>query len=211
METRYFKSDDYAFRALQEEDGRKFIEGYASVFNVRSKLILDKDQLFYEEIVPGAFTEVLNREGLDVIFTFNHSKDVVLARTISGTLSLSQDERGLFFRAQIDPNVSAANDLWFQINRRDISENSFRFRVTRDDYSWLPPDENGIPTRMIKNVRDLIDVSAVTYASYPETEVEARELQEIIDSKEKEEISDPNIEVEKIRTKIRIIQIENKI
>jgi len=209
FERRYFNSSEYGFRAL-ENDGKHFIEGYASVFGVRSKLILERGELFYEEINPGAFTEVLNREGLDVIFTFNHNKDTVLARTVSGTLTLSQDDKGLFFRAEIDFNDTDAKNLWLRIKRGDIFENSFAFRVAENDYRWETIDGE-IPLRIIDRVQDLRDVSAVTYAAYPETSVGARELADIYKEKEEKTQKDIDLEREKIMMKIKIIQIENNL
>ncbi len=213
FERRYFNSDEYSFRAI-EKDGKKFIEGYASVFGVRSKLILENGELFYEEINAGAFTEVLERDGLDVIFTFNHSKDAVVARTLSKTLELSQDDTGLFFRAEIQPEISDSINLWHRIKRGDIFETSFVFRVGENDYRWLP-GEDGIPIRVIDRIQDLRDVSAVTYAAYPETTVSARDIEEAQgtdeDEDEDESDTDKNLEREKVMMKIKIIQIENKL
>lgn len=215
FERRYINSAEYGFRAL-ENDGKHFIEGYASVFGVRSKLILENRDLFYEEINPGAFQRVLERDGLDVIFTFNHSKDVVLARTVSGTLALSQDDKGLFFRAEIDMNDSDAKNLWLRVKRGDIFENSFAFRVAEEDYRWSRIDGDNIPLRTIDNISDLRDVSAVTYAAYPETSVGARELAEIDKEKEEEEDEsqkDKDKEKERdlqiLKTRIKIIQLKN--
>jgi len=210
FERRYFNSSEYAFRA-SEEEGKNFIEGYASRFNVRSKLILERGDLFYEEIKPGAFADVLDRDGLDVIFTFNHSKDLVLARTVSGTLSLSQDDKGLFFRAEIDMNDSDAKNLWYRIKRGDIFENSFAFRVDETDYRWDSLEGEDIPLRTISKIADLRDVSAVTFAAYPETSVDARELAEI--NKEEKDEALNNIEKERaqvaLKTRIKIIQLKN--
>lgn len=209
FERRYFNSSEYAFRAL-EEDGKKFVEGYASVFGVRSKLILERGELFYEEINPGSFREILQREDLDVIFTFNHSKDIVLARSVSGTLQLSEDETGLFFRAEIDVDDTDAKNLWLRVKRGDIFENSFAFRVAEDDYSWSNTEDD-IPLRTIDRISALRDVSAVVYGAYPQTSVSARELKEITGSEEEEDKTQKDKEREKTLTKIKIIQIENNL
>jgi len=212
FERRYFNSNEYSFRAV-EKDGNKYIEGYASVFGVRSKLILENGELFYEEINPGAFTEVLQRDGLDVIFNFNHNKDAVIARTTSGTLKLSEDEIGLAFRAEIQPEISDSKDLWYRIKRGDISENSFAFRVSENDYRW-EPGEDEIPVRIIDRITDLRDVSSVTYAAYPETELTARDLKEAQGIEEEEEIDitqKDSLEREQLKYKIKIIQLKNNI
>jgi len=216
FERRYFNSTDMSFRAIQDDTtGKKYIEGMASVFNVRSKLILENGELFYEEINSGAFTEVLQREGLDVIFTFNHSKDSVIARTVSGTLKLSENDDGLSFRAEIESEISDSSDLWYRVQRGDIFSNSFAFRVMEGDYRWLPGGDDGIPIRVIDRIADLRDVSSVTYAAYPETSVTARELADVVKPEEVEEEESqedkPNPEREKLMMKIKIIQIENKL
>ena len=181
------------------------------MFGVRSKLILERGELFYEEINRGAFSEVLQRDGLDVIFTFNHDRDTVLARTVSGTLNLSEDDTGLFFRAEVDTEDTDAKNLWLRVKRGDIFENSFAFRVSEDDYRWSELDGEELPLRTIDNVSDLRDVSAVTYAAYPETSVDARELAEINKEDEDEPQEDKSKELDKLRMKIKIIQIENKL
>ena len=215
FERRYFNSSDYSVRAVEDETGKRFLEGYASVFNVRSRLILENREIFYEEIKPGAYENVLQKSGLDVIFTFNHSRDRVLARTTSGTLKLAQDDKGLYFRAEIDPEVSDAKDLWHRVKRGDISENSFAFRVSEEDYEWSGRSEDGLPIRVIHNISDLRDVSSVTNAAYPETSVSARELSEI-KGEEKEEIETDQdkerkeLESLKLKTRIKIIQLKNK-
>jgi len=209
-EVRYINSEQGSLRAAEEEN-KRFIEGYASVFNVRSKLILERGEVFYEEIKPGAFREVLERDGLDVIFTFNHSKNMVLARTISNTLQLKEDERGLFYRAEIDINDSEAKNLWLRIKRGDLQENSFAFRVDETDYRWESVDGDNIPLRKISKISDLRDVSAVTFAAYPETSVDARELAEI--NKDEEDEALKNIERKKeevlFKTRIKIIELKN--
>jgi len=213
-EIRYFNSDENSFRAI-ENDGRKFLEGYASVYNVRSKLIFENGELFYEEIVPGAFRDVLQKEGLDVIFTFNHDRNKVLARTKSGTLKVSEDDKGLFFRADVDTEISDSKDLWLRVKRGDIFENSFAFAVSEKDYTWERGGEDGVPVRKISRITDLRDVSSVSFAAYPQTSVSARELEEI--KKDPADINPQDIlperdnkDFEKLKLRIKIIELKNK-
>jgi HK97 family phage prohead protease len=163
-----------SFRAV-EEDGKKFLEGYGSVFNQRSKLIYEHGKFFFEIIDPKAFDEVLRDESLDVYLTLNHSRDKVIARTISGTLTLTTDEKGLLFRAEM-PNVSYANDTYELVSRGDLFENSFAFVVNRNDEEWTK-DKDGNNIRFIKKVSKLIDVSVVTNGAYANTTVSARQIQ----------------------------------
>ena len=177
-------TNDIRYRAV-EEDGKRFIEGYAAVFSSRSKLIMEMGELFYEEVERGAFADILVDPELDVILNFNHSRDLVMARTTNGTLTLSEDDAGLFFRAEI-PDVTYANDTYELVKNGTFFENSFGFLVDSDGFRWATTDED-VPLRIISKVRKLIDVSIVTYGAYPETSVEARDLPNFKDEVEEEE------------------------
>ena len=177
-------TNDIRYRAV-EEDGKRFIEGYAAVFSSRSKLIMEMGELFYEEVERGAFADILVDPELDVILNFNHSRDLVMARTTNGTLTLSEDDAGLFFRAEI-PDVTYANDTYELVKNGTFFENSFAFLVDSDGFRWATTDED-VPLRIISKVRKLIDVSIVTYGAYPETSVEARDLPNFKDEVEEED------------------------
>jgi hypothetical protein len=168
-------TEEIYFRAI-EENGKKYLIGYASVFNVRSKLLFENNRSFYEVIDPKAFDEVLNDPKIDTLLTFNHSRDKVIARTLSGTLELSTDERGLLFRAEL-PDVSYANDVYELVLRGDLFENSFGFFVKNEDINWTK-DEKGNNIRLIKKVSRLLDVSVVTEGAYATTDVFARNKNE---------------------------------
>lgn len=169
------ETDDVQFRAIEEE-GKRYLTGYAAIFNSRSKLILEHGEIFYEELRQGAFSSVLQNENLDVYLTLNHSRDKVIARTVkSKTLQLFEDEQGLRFKAEIPMDVSYAADLYALVNREILFNMSFAFAVDSDGFRWEKTEE-GIPLRVINNVRRLIDVSVVTLPAYAETTVEARDL-----------------------------------
>lgn len=169
---RQIETEGVSIRAYQNNDKRYF-EGYASIFTSRSKPIYENGKLFYEVIDPNAFNEVLNDPKLDVYLTFNHDRGRVMARTISGTLKLSVDQRGLKFIAEV-PNVTYANDVYELVKRNDIFECSFAFYVKRGDDSWSV-DEEGNNVRHVHKISRLIDVSLVTAGAYATTDVVARE------------------------------------
>jgi len=178
-------SGDTQFRAI-EEDGKKFIEGYAAIFDSRSKLLMENREMFYEDIKPGAFRNVLDTKDLDVYLTFNHSRDLVMARTVNGTLSLNEDDKGLFFRAEI-PNVSYANDTYELVKNGTYFENSFAFTVDKEDVDWNTDED--IPLRSVRNIKRLYDVSVVTNGAYAETSVTARDLPEYEEEEVPEEVN----------------------
>ena len=167
----FFPTEETSFRAIEEE-GKRYLEGYASVFQQKSKLIFEHGKFFYEVIDPRAFNEVLNDPKLDVYLTFNHSRDKVIARTTSGTLQLSTDQKGLKFRAEL-PNVSYALDAYELVKRGDLFENSFAFVVKSGDEEWTK-DSEGNNIRVVKKVSRLIDVSVVTSGAYENTTISAR-------------------------------------
>jgi len=218
FEKRYNQDDE--FRAL-EEDGKRYLSGYAAKFNVRSKLLFENGKLFNEVLQRGAFDDVLKSEDLDVILTFNHSKDKVMARTTSGTLELNTDDVGLRFKAELPNNVSYANDTYELVERGDLNANSFAFAITKEGQLWTRDDE-GNSLRTITQIKRLSDVSVVTSPAYPETEVAARALEEAeveveeetpeIEVKSEEEVDDTTQEIldelDKLKMKIKINKLK---
>lgn len=140
------------------------ITGYAALFDSRSEDLGG----FVEEIDRGAFAEALKREDLDVRFLINHDSNLVLARTRSGTLELTEDQRGLRIYARVAP-YSYAEDLRIAIERGDVDQMSFAFTTEEDSWSKT---EDGANLRRVQRVKDLFDVSVVTYPAYPETKTE---------------------------------------
>ena len=140
------------------------VTGYAALFGSRSEDLGG----FVEEIDRGAFADSLKKNSLDVRFLINHDSNLVLARSKNGTLELSEDERGLRIYARVAP-YSYAEDLKIAIERGDIDQMSFAFTVEED--SWAAA-EDGTPLRRVHRVKDLFDVSVVTYPAYQETKTE---------------------------------------
>ena len=146
----------------QEDDGVMRLSGYAAVFNDPSVPLP-----FSERIAPGAFRKTLS-ETPDVRLLINH-EGLPLARTKNNTLALSEDEVGLRFDAEL-PDTSEARDLYTLIQRGDVDQMSFAFRVIRQ--KWSPDRSERTLTEV--SLADG-DVSVVTYPAYPTTTVEARE------------------------------------
>jgi Escherichia/Staphylococcus phage prohead protease len=159
MERRAFEIAE--LRIEQEEGKPTKIGGYAAVFNSES---VDLGG-FVERIAPGAFA---GAAGADVRALLNHNPDVVLGRTKSGTLRLTEDSRGLAFDLDL-PDTQAGRDLAVSIYRRDISGMSFAFRTIKDAWAKLA----GVWHRTLLEV-NLLDVSPVTFPAYPAAEVGLR-------------------------------------
>jgi len=168
MEVRAFASE---VRASPVEDGSGALrfEGYAALFNSWSQDLGG----FREQIAPGAFAKSLPAD--DIRALLNHDPNYVLGRNRSGTLVLTEDDRGLHFEVTA-PNTQWARDLYESVKRGDIDQCSFGFRVVRDD--WRSAD--GIDERTLLEVR-LFDVSIVTYPAYPATSANVRSYADVLE------------------------------
>ena len=148
--------------ARQADDGTMRLSGYAAVFNDSSVPLP-----FKESIAPGAFRKTLS-ETPDVRLLVNH-EGLPLARTKNGTLTLTEDERGLYFSADL-ADTQEARDIHTLIARGDVDQMSFAFRVIRQ--KWSEDRSRRVLTEVSLSDGD---VSVVTYPAYPTTSVEARE------------------------------------
>jgi uncharacterized protein len=160
-------------RTVDGDNGLRKIVGYAAVFDSLSEDLGG----FRERIAPGSFSSAI-KDG-DVRALWNHNADRVLGRTKSGTLKLSEDEHGLKIECD-PPDAQWARDLMASIDRGDVDQMSFGFRVRRyPDGSrgsdWIV--ENNEDVRVLRDV-ELFDVSPVTFPAYPDTEVGLRSLEE---------------------------------
>lgn len=152
----------------KNEDGSITVEGYAAVYDSESEDLGG----FVEELKQGAFRKVL-RTKPDVRFLVNHD-GVPFGRTTAGTLRLKDTPRGLNFACDF-PDTQAARDLAVSIERGDISQCSFMFCVEPEGREWFFPDDQDEPARrVIYEVSELYDVSAVTFPAYPATEIGVR-------------------------------------
>lgn len=123
---------------------------------------------FRETMHPGVATDLLARDGgVDCVLLVNHEmRSIPLARTTSGTLTLSDSDTALNFRANLDARSQQANDLAIAIERGDITQMSVGMQVGND--KWDASEDN----RDVYSLRDLIDVSAVTHPASPTTSIE---------------------------------------
>ena len=147
--------------ARQAEDGVMRLSGYAAVFNDASVPLP-----FKERIAPGAFRKTLS-EAPDVRLLINH-EGLPLARTKNGTLKLTEDDRGLRFDAEL-ADTQEARDIYTLVQRGDVDQMSFAFRVIRQNWSKDKTERTLTEVSLSDG-----DVSVVTYPAYPTTSVEAR-------------------------------------
>jgi len=162
------RSYNFEVRA-EETDAGNIITGRPIVYGVRTDL-----GWFDEIIEPGALN---NTDLTDVRFLVNHDiSKIPLARSRrnngNSTMQLTTDNAGLGMRVTLDTeNNSEARSLYSAVQRRDISGMSFMFGIRDEEWEDLDTDH---PTRHIKDISTVVEVSAVTFPAYESTEINAR-------------------------------------
>lgn len=177
------------FRVATAEDGTRTLTGLIP-YNSQSV-----DMGFIEMIAPGAFAGAL-REDSDCLCLRDHDPAYLLGRVKSKTLTLTDSPEGLRFNCKL-PNTTQANDLVESINRGDLDSNSFGFTCLEDKWT---SDGQGNVLRTLLEV-ELFEVSAVSFAAYPASQVAVRscpaEFRSLIKTKtekrsEENDDADPN-------------------
>lgn len=147
------------------------LEGYASVFDAPYEMYGGPDKGGWMEVVDRAAFDATLKEKPDLHLLINH-EGMPLARTKSGTLQLSTDKTGLLVKApdldRRDPDVQR---LEVKMERRDMDEMSFAFRVKRQEWS----DEDTV-RRLLEVSLHKGDVSVVNFGANPATSVSLRSL-----------------------------------
>lgn len=160
----------YNFEVRAEEsDGGYIITGRPIVYDSRTNL--------------GDFDEIIHSGALDktdlkdVRFLVNHNLSMIpLARSRrnnkNSTMQLSVDKEGLSIRVKLDTeNNAEARALYSAVQRGDISGMSFMFSIDSEEWEALDSEH---PTRHIKAIGTVVEVSAVTLPAYEATEINAR-------------------------------------
>jgi uncharacterized protein len=156
LETRIVEVDKFEVR---EDASGMFLEGYAALFNSRSENLGG----FTETIKPGAFRASLKARN-DIKLLWNHDTGAVMGSTRAGTLTLTEDERGLKVSATL-PDTTYGRDARELVRRGDVTGFSFGFSMpARGGDEW---NSEGTE-RVLKSVR-LHEVSLVAFPAYPAT------------------------------------------
>jgi len=159
-------------RVKRDADQPPVISGYAAVFNRWSEDL----GYFREKIAPGAFAAALKTS--DVRALINHDPNQIVGRT-GVNLTLKEDKDGLFMELSPPPAGSARFDaLAADIESGLITQQSFGFRVAKDEWEEKKgPDGEFEAKRTILEIEELLDVSPVVFAAYPDTSVAKRSLE----------------------------------
>lgn len=163
------RSYSFEVRAEQGETGSR-ITGRPIVYNSRT----DIAGLFDEIIEEGALDHADLR---DVRFLVNHDvSKIPLARSRNNngnsTMQLRVDSAGMEIDVDLDTENNAdARALYSAVSRGDITGMSFMFGVDDEEWDNIESDH---PTRRIKAISAVVEVSAVTFPAYASTSINAR-------------------------------------
>lgn len=126
---------DLQLRGADDDTGPLHFSGYATVYE-RAYEMYDFWGPYTEIVSAGAGAASLARADLDVPLVLQHSSLRRIARTLTGSLTLAEDETGLFVDA---PALDRADhDVAYIVPKLRgglIDEMSFMFRIVRGQWS----------------------------------------------------------------------------
>ena len=151
-------------REPEEPGGPVELEGHAATTGTKYAV-----GNYVEELLPGRFRRSL-AERPDVSLLVGH-EGLPLARTVSETLQLDEDERGLHFVASLDADDPDVKGVVGKIRRGDLSEKSFAFRTSQNGQQW---SDDGSLRQISALSIHRGDISLVGYGANPATSVTVR-------------------------------------
>jgi hypothetical protein len=150
----------------EDDSGNRTLTGYAVKWGMKS-VVMGYYRKFREQFQQGAFTESLQKD--DQRFLWAHDTSKVLGRTKNNTLRLVEDSIGLRFELDL-PKTTLGNDTYETIKRGDVDGVSFGFSMISEEIE--EPDDD-LMLRTVTKAK-LLEVSAVAFPAYPDSEVSAR-------------------------------------
>lgn len=208
MKSNELEQRSYNFEVRAEEsDKGHIITGRPIVYNSRT------DLGYFDEVIDMGALDSANLT--DVRFLVNHdTRKIPLARSRrnngNSTMKMSVDAYGLNLDwVNLDTeNNSEARALYSAVQRGDISGMSFMFSVDSDEWENL---ESEHPTRHIKKIGSVVEVSAVTFPAYDSTEINARSkvaldnARSALDSARQQKATSLDSELELLKEKTKLL------
>lgn len=148
--------------------GQVLLRGYAATYEPYDCYGGPDSGGWVEQLRSNAFDKTL-RAAPDVMLLLNHT-GAPLARTKSGTMTLSCDRRGLLVEARLDPSDPDVQALLPKMRRGDLDEMSFAFRVKDQEWNSDYTHRDITEVSLQKG-----DVSVVNYGMNPNTRVSLSE------------------------------------
>ena len=200
---RVTRAYNFELRADNNEKNGDFITGRPIVYDSMT------DLGYFNEVIEAGALDKANLK--DVRFLVNHDTSMIpLARSRNNnensTMQMSVDKDGMTIRVNLDTeNNSDARNLYSAIKRGDITGMSFMFTIDKEEWEDLESDH---PTRRIRSIGQVLEVSAVTFPAYESTEISARDKEaldsakSLLESKRRSLESDKNtLELEKAKNR----------
>ena len=192
----------FEVRAEENEQHGHFLSGRPIVSGQRTNLG------WHDEIIDQGALATTDLK--DVRFLVNHNTDMIpLARSRNNnehsTMQMSVDADGMAIRVDLDTENNAdARSLYSAVGRGDITGMSFMFVVDKD--SWDDADTDH-PTRHVRSIRQVMEVSAVTFPAYSQTSIQTRGIADALDSAKASLDSERArlAEIERRKQKIKIL------
>ena len=190
----------------ENDDNGTYITGRPIVFNSRTNI--------------GPYDEVIEHGALDktdlkdVRFLVNHDlSKIPLARSRNNnknsTMQLSVDDGGMAIRVNLDvENNAEAKSLYSAVQRGDISGMSFMFGIDDEEWENL---ESEHPTRHIRAISTVVEVSAVTFPAYEDTEIYARGKEALDNARQTVETARSNAAQSVDTDELTLLKLKTKI
>lgn len=195
--TKEIRAFNFEVRAEENDEHGHFLSGRPIVYNSRT------DLGWYDEIIEAGALDSTDLR--DVRFLVNHDVNMIpLARsrnnTDNSTMQMVVDGDGMGIRVDLDTENNAdARSLYSAVSRGDISGMSFMFTVDSDSWDDI---ESEHPTRTIRAIGKVFEVSAVTFPAYEATSINARGLADALES--------ANASLESVRAEHRAMEQRKK-
>lgn len=177
MEQKEIRRFDFEIRA-EDGDRGKTLTGQPIVYDERT------DLGWYDEIIENG--ALAGTDLRDVRFLVNHNTDMIpLARSRNNNANSTMqmeiiDGKGMSIRVDLDTeNNAEARSLYSAVERGDITGMSFMFIVDKESWDDIDTDH---PTRHVRSIKRVMEVSAVTFPAYEATSIQARGLSDALES-----------------------------
>lgn len=189
----------------EENKGKYTLYGLPIVYDSRT------DIGWFDEIIEKGALDKTNLK--DVRFLVNHDvSKIPLARSRNNnensTMRLKKTDKGLEVEIDLDAdNNSEARNLYSAISRGDISGMSFMFGIDGEEWENLESDH---PTRRIKSISTVVEVSAVTFPAYEATEIYARDKTALDNAKIALDNARATVDTDRQKRELELLKLKAK-
>lgn len=167
-----------------------YVEGFATTFEPYELFEVD-GVTYYEQIDRNAF---INADMSDVIMQYDHTGRV-MARQSNGSLIIEPNDDGLFICADLSKS-NASRELFEDISQGLVTKMSWAFTIAEEEF------DRDTRTRLIKRVKKVYDVSAVSIPANDDTLISARSFFNGVIEEEKQELLERRRQLLRIKLKL---------